>query len=48
MKKNYIKPNMEVIILQKQNMILMASIREVSVRNTNYVDDPEHEQFEDL
>ena len=33
MKKNYIKPNMEVIILKKQNMILMASAQEsVDVR----------------
>lgn len=46
MKKNYIKPDMKVIILQKQNMILMASTREVSVRKADYVDDPN--EFEDL
>ena len=46
MKKNYIKPNMEVIILKRQNMILMASTLPVSVHKANYVDDPE--QFEDL
>lgn len=48
MKKNYIKPDMKVIILQKQNMILMASALNYGVSKNKFVDENNENEFEDL